>query len=123
MSSSKLVSLSAILNEVLRIHIRSTLDITVICIEGLYFICAYGERVGHGTCHLMQGSHSKWHLMHVHTTYKCLEWVFSGVGPFRLVSDGCDFVGSLFQVLLGDGRVSLNACLKIKSLRNDLSKS
>ena len=43
--------------------------------------------------------------------------------PFRLVSDGCDFVGSLFQVLLGDGRVSLNACLKISSLRNDLSKS
>ena len=41
MSSSKLVSSSAILNEVLRIHIRSTLDITVICIEGLYFICAY----------------------------------------------------------------------------------
>ena len=41
MSSSKLLSSFAILNEVLRIHIRSTLDITVICIEGLYFICAY----------------------------------------------------------------------------------
>ena len=41
MSSSTLASSSAILNEVLRIHIQSTLDITVICIEGLYFICAY----------------------------------------------------------------------------------
>ena len=41
MSSSKLASSSAILNEVLRIHTQCTLDITVISIEGLYFICAY----------------------------------------------------------------------------------
>ena len=41
MSSSKLAPSSATLNGEFRIHIQSILDITVMCIEGLYFICTY----------------------------------------------------------------------------------
>ena len=41
MSSSKLGSSSAIFKGHTDIHIQSTLDITVICNEGLYFICTH----------------------------------------------------------------------------------